>query len=104
VAGNFLAGLHWKKQRGASCSFKMISFSNINKQYGKQLPFVDASFRNNAGGNNAGTNSAGTDGGVPMLFFNKCDNWGRFRLSSHFSPHLWWLLQFESRATRPAHS
>src|ERR1700733_13483541 len=34
---------------GASCSFKMISFSNINKQYGKQLLFVDASFQLNAG-------------------------------------------------------
>src|ERR1700720_2566118 len=27
----------------------MISFSNINKQYGKQLLFVDASFQLNAG-------------------------------------------------------
>jgi ATPase subunit of ABC transporter with duplicated ATPase domains len=27
----------------------MISFSNINKQYGKQLLFVDASFRLNPG-------------------------------------------------------
>ncbi|MGA7924918.1 MAG: hypothetical protein WCA20_02860, partial [Candidatus Sulfotelmatobacter sp.] len=42
-------GLHWKRQRGASCSFKMISFSNINKQYGKQLLFVDASFQLNPG-------------------------------------------------------
>ena len=33
----------------ASCSFKMISFSNINKQYGKQLLFVDASFQLNPG-------------------------------------------------------
>jgi len=41
LAGNFLAGLHWKRHRAASCSFKMISFSNINKQYGKQLLFVD---------------------------------------------------------------
>ena len=30
-------------------SFKMISFSNINKQYGKQLLFVDASFQLNPG-------------------------------------------------------
>jgi hypothetical protein len=37
------ATLGW--QRAASCSFKMISFSNINKQYGKQLLFVDASFQ-----------------------------------------------------------
>jgi hypothetical protein len=42
LAGNFLAGLHWKRPRAASCSSKMISFSNINKQYGKQLLFVDA--------------------------------------------------------------
>ncbi len=27
----------------------MISFSNINKQYGKQLLFVDASFQVNPG-------------------------------------------------------
>jgi ABC-type ATPase involved in cell division len=27
----------------------MISFSNINKQYGKQLLFVDASFQLNPG-------------------------------------------------------
>src|SRR5450631_292186 len=49
LAGNFQAGLHWKRQRAASCSFKMISFSNINKQYGKQLLFVDASFQLNPG-------------------------------------------------------
>src|SRR5271155_3894763 len=30
-------------------SIKMISFSNINKQYGKQLLFVDASFQLNPG-------------------------------------------------------
>ena len=48
-AHNFLAGLHWKRQRAASCSFKMISFSNINKQYGKQLLFADASFQLNPG-------------------------------------------------------
>jgi ATPase subunit of ABC transporter with duplicated ATPase domains len=42
-------GLHWKRHRAASCSFKMISFSNINKQYGKQLLFVDASFQLNPG-------------------------------------------------------
>ena len=41
--------LHWKRHRAASCSFKMISFSNINKQYGKQLLFVDASFQLNPG-------------------------------------------------------
>jgi ATPase subunit of ABC transporter with duplicated ATPase domains len=45
----FLAGLNWKRHRAASCSFKMISFSNINKQYGKQLLFVDASFQLNPG-------------------------------------------------------
>src|SRR6201990_3076364 len=33
----------------ASRSLKMISFSNINKQYGKQLLFVDASFQLNPG-------------------------------------------------------
>ena len=33
----------------ASCSFKMISFANISKQYGKQLLFVDASFQLNPG-------------------------------------------------------
>src|SRR5882757_5505229 len=49
LAGNFRAGLHWKRQRTASCSFKMISFANINKQYGKQLLFVDASFQLNPG-------------------------------------------------------
>jgi len=48
-AGNFLAGLHWKRQRAASCSSKMISFSNINRQYGKQLLFVDASFQLHSG-------------------------------------------------------
>src|SRR3954452_22459441 len=37
------------RQRCASCPFKMISFSNINKQYGKQLLFVDASFQLNPG-------------------------------------------------------
>ena len=49
LAGIFLSTLHWKRQRTASCSFKMISFSNINKQYGKQLLFVDASFQLNPG-------------------------------------------------------
>src|SRR5882762_4627592 len=49
LAGNFLAGLHWRRPRAASCSSKMISFSNINKQYGKQLLFVDASFQLNPG-------------------------------------------------------
>jgi ATPase subunit of ABC transporter with duplicated ATPase domains len=49
LAGNFLAGLHWKRDRAASCSSKMISFANINKQYGKQLLFVDASFQLNPG-------------------------------------------------------
>ena len=44
-AGNFLAGLHWKRQGDAACSYKMISISSINKQYGKQLLFVDASFQ-----------------------------------------------------------
>src|SRR5258708_8195669 len=44
-----MAGLHWKRQCAASCSFKMISFANINKQYGKQLLFVDASFQLNPG-------------------------------------------------------
>src|ERR1035441_516702 len=38
-----------EEQRAATCTFKMISFSNINKQYGKQLLFVDASFQLNPG-------------------------------------------------------
>jgi len=38
-----------EEARAASCSFKMISFANINKQYGKQLLFVDASFQLNPG-------------------------------------------------------
>src|SRR6202522_3497532 len=38
-----------KRHGAASCSHKMISFSNINKQYGKQLIFVDASFQLNPG-------------------------------------------------------
>src|SRR3984957_2345396 len=49
LAANFLSTLNWKTQR-AGCPFKMISFSNINKQYGKQLLFVDASFQLNLGG------------------------------------------------------
>jgi ABC-type polysaccharide/polyol phosphate transport system ATPase subunit len=53
LAGNFLAGLHCgtliQRHRAASRSFKMISFANINKQYGKQLLFVDASFQLNPG-------------------------------------------------------
>jgi len=51
LAGDFLASpeLHCKRQSAASCSFKMISFSNINKQYGKQLLFVDALFQLNPG-------------------------------------------------------
>jgi ATPase subunit of ABC transporter with duplicated ATPase domains len=49
LAGNFLVKLHWKRHGAASCSFKMIYFSNINKQYGKQLLFVDASFQLNPG-------------------------------------------------------
>ena len=49
LAGIFLAGLHWKRHRAASCSFKMIPLSNIKKQYGKQLLFVDASFQLNPG-------------------------------------------------------
>jgi ATPase subunit of ABC transporter with duplicated ATPase domains len=49
LARNFLSTLHWKGQRAARCSSKMISFANINKQYGKQLLFVDASFQLNPG-------------------------------------------------------
>jgi hypothetical protein len=49
LAANFLSTLNWKTQR-AGCPFKMISFSNINKQYGKQLLFVDASLQLNLGG------------------------------------------------------
>ena len=33
----------------ALLAWKLISFSNINKQYGKQLIFVDASFQLNPG-------------------------------------------------------
>jgi ABC-type molybdenum transport system ATPase subunit/photorepair protein PhrA len=39
----------FKRNGAARCSSKMISFSNINKQYGKQLLFVDASFQLNPG-------------------------------------------------------
>src|SRR6202166_1755686 len=49
LACNFQSTLHWKRHGAASCSFKMISFANINKQYGKQLLFVDASFQLNPG-------------------------------------------------------
>ena len=35
--------------RSANLVLRMISFSNINKQYGKQLIFVDASFQLNPG-------------------------------------------------------
>src|ERR1700739_3434631 len=49
VTGNFLSTLHWQRHCAASDSSKMISFSNINKQYGKQLLFVDASFQLNPG-------------------------------------------------------
>src|SRR6202023_1267902 len=38
-----------EEARAASGSSKMISFANINKQYGKQLLFVDASFQLNPG-------------------------------------------------------
>jgi ABC-type molybdenum transport system ATPase subunit/photorepair protein PhrA len=38
-----------KLDDSASLEFRMISFSNINKQYGKQLIFVDASFQLNPG-------------------------------------------------------
>jgi ATPase subunit of ABC transporter with duplicated ATPase domains len=37
------------KQPSASLEFQMISFSNIQKQYGRQLIFVDASFQLNPG-------------------------------------------------------
>src|SRR5208282_3504622 len=49
LTGKFPSTLHWKRHGAASCSFKMISFANINKQYGKQLLFVDASFQLNPG-------------------------------------------------------
>ncbi len=49
LVANFPATLHWKRHCAATCPFKMISFSNINKQYGKQLLFVDASFQLNPG-------------------------------------------------------
>jgi hypothetical protein len=49
LADNFPSTLHWKRHGTASCSFKMISFSNIDEQNGKQLLFVDASFQLNSG-------------------------------------------------------
>src|ERR1700682_4640268 len=45
----YTAATLFKRHRAASCSFKMISFANINKQYGKQLLFVDASVQLNPG-------------------------------------------------------
>ena len=47
---SYTAATLFKRRRAASCFFNMISFSNINKQYGKQLLFVDASFQLNPGG------------------------------------------------------
>jgi ABC-type Na+ transport system ATPase subunit NatA len=51
----------------------MISFSNINKQYGKQLLFVDASFQLNpgervglVGPNGAGKTTGGEDTSVAL--------------------------------------
>jgi ABC-type multidrug transport system ATPase subunit len=48
-AGQFSVHATLEEGRCRGCSFKMISFSNINKQYGKQLLFVDASFQLNPG-------------------------------------------------------
>src|SRR5579872_111133 len=45
----YTAATLFKRQRAAGRSFKMISFSNVNKQYGKQLLFVDASLQLNPG-------------------------------------------------------
>src|SRR6202047_3427145 len=45
----YTAATLFKRHGAASCSFTMISFANINKQYGKQLLFVDASFQLNPG-------------------------------------------------------
>ena len=45
----FWHGLHWKRHVARVALPKMISFSNINKQYGKQLLFVDVSFQLNPG-------------------------------------------------------
>jgi len=60
---------HWKRQRAASFSFKVISFSNINKQYGKQLLFVDVSFQLNPGEKVGllGPNGAGKTTLFPMV-------------------------------------
>jgi ATPase subunit of ABC transporter with duplicated ATPase domains len=52
----------------------MISFSNINKQYGKQLLFVDASLQLNPGekvglvGPNGRAGKPGTEGTCPSIF------------------------------------
>src|SRR3984885_16281207 len=40
--------MHWLPW-AALLAWELISFSNINKQYGKQLIFVDASFQLNSG-------------------------------------------------------
>src|SRR6202051_2209198 len=45
----YTAATLFKRQCAPSCCFKMISFANINKQYGKQLVFVDTSFQLNPG-------------------------------------------------------
>src|SRR6202163_2686373 len=49
VARQFSAHATLERHHAPSCSSKMISFSNINKQYGKQVLFVDASFQLNPG-------------------------------------------------------
>jgi ATPase subunit of ABC transporter with duplicated ATPase domains len=49
LTGNFSVRATLEEASTATCSSKMISFSNINKQYGKQLLFVDASFQLNPG-------------------------------------------------------
>src|SRR5437016_5113821 len=44
-----MAGRYTSARDSVSLEIGMISFSNINKQYGKQLVFVDASFQLNPG-------------------------------------------------------
>src|SRR6202163_2649095 len=49
VARQFSAHATLERHHAPSCSSKMISFSNVSKQHGKQVLFVDASFQLNPG-------------------------------------------------------
>src|SRR2546421_10533350 len=44
-----MAGRYTSARDSVSLEIGMISFSNINKQYGRQLVFVDANFQLNPG-------------------------------------------------------